>query len=64
MPSAKEEVLEGNDDIFVDEDLLRRVVSDIVREELQGKLGERITRNLRRMVRREIEQTLSLKDFD
>jgi hypothetical protein len=61
---VSEEVVEGNDDIFVDEDLLRRVVSDIVREELQGKLGERITRNLRRMVRREIEQTLSLKDFD
>jgi len=58
------EIVEGDDDIFVDEDLLRRVVSDIVRDELRGKLGESITRNIRRMVRREIEQTLSLKKLD
>ncbi|MGR3661331.1 MAG: hypothetical protein ACU0CA_09135 [Paracoccaceae bacterium] len=58
------EVVQGDEDIFVDEDLLRRVVSDIVRDELQGKLGESITRNIRRMVRREIEQTLSLRKLD
>lgn len=61
---ANAEILTGDDDIFVDEDLLRRVVSDIVREELQGKLGERMTRNIKRMVRREVEQSLSLKKFD
>lgn len=58
------EVVNNNDDVFVDEDILRRVVAEVVSEELQGKLGERITRNVRRMVRREIEQTLSLKEFD
>lgn len=63
VPSSAE-ILTGDDDIFVDEDLLRRVVSDIVREELQGKLGERMTRNIKRMVRREVEQSLSLRKFD
>jgi len=59
------EVLDDdNDDIFVDEDMLRQIVADIVREELQGKLGERITRNVRRMVRREIERALELKKFE
>lgn len=64
QPPTNAEIVEGDEDIFVDEDLLRRVVSDIVRDELQGKLGESITRNIRRMVRREIEQTLSLKKLD
>jgi hypothetical protein len=40
------------------------MVSDIVREELQGRLGERITRNVRRMVRHEIEKALSLKALE
>lgn len=58
------EVIDGDDDVFVDEDVLRRLVTEIVREELQGRLGERITKNVRRMVRREIEQTLTLRDFE
>lgn len=58
------QVVNNDDDVFVDEDILRRVVAEVVREELSGKLGERITRNVRRMVRREIENTLSLKEFD
>ncbi|MBV1903277.1 MAG: hypothetical protein KUG58_06550 [Marinosulfonomonas sp.] len=58
------QLVDNEDDVFVDEDILRRVVAEVVREELQGKMGERITRNVRRMVRREIEHTLSLKEFD
>ena len=58
------QLVNNEDDVFVDEDILRRVVAEVVREELQGKMGERITRNVRRMVRREIEHTLSLKEFD
>ncbi|MGB5557609.1 MAG: hypothetical protein WBN04_06315 [Paracoccaceae bacterium] len=50
-------------DVLVDEETLRELVADIVRQELQGALGERITRNVRRMVRREIQQALALKDF-
>ena len=51
-------------DAFLDEDLLREMVSEIVRKELQGALGERITRNVRKLVRREINRVLSNQDFE
>ncbi len=54
----------GDEDEFLDEDALRIMVSEIVREELRGSTGERITRNMRRMVRREIQRALALKDID
>jgi len=58
------EIWSSDDDLLVDEDVLRRVVADIVRDELQGRLGERITRNVRRMVRREIEKALSTRHLE
>jgi hypothetical protein len=39
-------------------------VAEIVRKELQGDLGERITRNVRKLVRREIHRALASRDFD
>lgn len=39
---------------ILDEESLREVVNAIVREELQGELGERIGRNLRKLIRREV----------
>lgn len=48
----------------IDEDALREMVSDIVRQELQGALGERITRNVRKLVRREIHRALAAHDLD
>ncbi len=50
--------------VSLDEDALRTLVSDVVREELTGPLGERITRNVRKLVRREIYRILSSKEFD
>ncbi|WP_163846109.1 hypothetical protein [Pseudooceanicola aestuarii] len=47
----------------LDEDMLRAIVSDIVREELQGPLGERITRNVRKLVRREIQRSLTAQNL-
>ena len=44
--------------------LLRQLVLDIVRQELQGPLGERITRNVRKMVRREIYRVLSSQELE
>lgn len=41
---------------ILDEDSLRGMINAIVREELQGELGERIGRNLRKLIRREIAQ--------
>lgn len=54
----------GDEEQFLDEDALRDLVAEIVREELAGALGERITRNVRKLVRREIMRTLSTRDFD
>ena len=52
------------DESMLDEDSLRDLVSEIVRQELQGALGERITRNVRKLVRREIHRALTSQDFD
>jgi len=49
---------------IIDEDTLRDMVSEIVRQELQGALGERITRNVRKLVRREIHRALTSQEFD
>lgn len=43
---------------ILDEEALRGVVNAIVREELQGEMGDRISRNLRKLVRREIALVL------
>lgn len=48
----------------LDEDALRDLVAEIVREELMGSLGERITRNVRKLVRREIHRALNSQDFE
>lgn len=50
----------------LDEDRLRALVTEVVREvvraELQGELGERVTRNLRKLVRREVFRVLDGRD--
>jgi hypothetical protein len=51
-------------DAVYDEELLRELVRDIIREELQGALGERITRNVRKLVRAEIARALAVRDFE
>jgi hypothetical protein len=43
----------------LDEGALRDLIAQVVREELQGVLGERITRNVRKLVRREIYRALA-----
>lgn len=52
------------DDQLLDEDTLREMITEIVHAELQGALGERITRNVRRLVRREIHRALTARDLD
>lgn len=46
-------------DTVIDEEALRDLVAELVREELQGPLGERITRNVRKLVRAEIARALA-----
>jgi len=51
------------DAVTLDQEALRALIAEVVREELQGALGERITRNVRKMVRREINRALTEKDL-
>ena len=48
----------------LDEDHLREIITQVVREELSGHLGERITRNVRKLVRRELRQLMATDDFE
>jgi len=47
-----------------EEEALREMIAEVVRSELQGALGERITRNVRKMVRREINRALAAKELE
>lgn len=46
-----------------DEALLREIVRDLLREELQGAMGERITRNIRKLVRSEFARAIATQDL-
>ena len=52
------------EETILDEEMLRDLVSEMVREELQGELGDRITRNVRKLVRREIQRALASREFE
>jgi len=58
------EDLRSIDTRILEEEVLRRIVAEAVREELQGALGERITRNVRKLVRREIRLVLAVDELD
>jgi len=47
----------------IDEDALRILVAEIVQDELGGEMGERITRNVRKLVRREINRVLASREM-
>ena len=55
---------DADTEMTYDEDVLRELVRDLIREELQGGLGERITRNVRKLVRAEIARALASREFD
>jgi len=58
------EAASAAEDQVIDEAALRDLVSEIVRAELQGALGERITRNVRKLVRREIHRALTAQELE
>jgi hypothetical protein len=43
---------------------IRPMISSLIREELQGDLGERITRNVRKLVRQEIQRALTVREVE
>ncbi|ODM41448.1 hypothetical protein [Cereibacter johrii] len=55
-PAASEGALD------LEDDRLRAMVQAVIREELQGELGERITRNIRKLIRAEIHRALLARD--
>jgi len=73
QPEAQPEpVTTGGDDpddddalfeTVIDEATLRVLVAQIVREELQGQLGERVTLQVRKLVRSEIAKALDSRDL-
>lgn len=62
--TPESDLFEEADSAFLDEESLRDVVREIIRQELQGTLGERITRNVRKLVRAEINRALASRDFE
>lgn len=52
--------VQEEDNIF-SEEVLRELVRDLIREQLQGDLGERITRNIRKLVKAEIARSLTVR---
>ncbi|MCB1394981.1 MAG: hypothetical protein H6898_00435 [Rhodobacter sp.] len=61
--SPDEAEIEGEIEGVIDEAMLRALVSQIVREELHGQLGERITLQVRKLVRAEIAKVLDERKF-
>lgn len=53
----------AGDETLLDEGMLRELVIEVIRQELQGALGERITRNVRKLVRAEIHRALAGREF-
>ncbi|MCC5957073.1 MAG: hypothetical protein JJU07_13320 [Natronohydrobacter sp.] len=51
----------GDGEQIIDEGMLYQLVAHIVRQELQGELGEKITRNIRKLVRQEVARELQLR---
>lgn len=47
----------------IDEEVLQELIRELLTEELQGPLGEKITRNIRKMVRAEIGRVLAEREF-
>ena len=57
-------LFDQTDDMVMDEPALRELVIEIIRQELQGALGERITRNVRKLVRAEIHRAMAGREFE
>lgn len=53
-----------SENILMDEELMRKVVSEVLKGELEGRLGDTITRNVRKLVRREIHRVLTHQELE
>jgi hypothetical protein len=55
---------EGNPLTVLDEAALQQIIRQLIRDELKGVLGERITQNVRKLVRAEINRALAAHALD
>ncbi|MBI1172099.1 hypothetical protein GC209_11920 [bacterium] len=55
--------VQEEDNIF-SEQVLRELVRDLIREQLQGDLGERMTRNIRKLVKAEIARAVAVQALE
>lgn len=61
---TEEETDAASDDLAgLESEVTRELVAALVREELQGELGERITRSVRKLVRREVQRILAAQEL-
>lgn len=63
QPDLSDREEAGLEEGILDEDALRSMIAQIVREELHGQLGERITAQVRKLVRAEIAKALDERSF-
>ncbi|NYS24187.1 hypothetical protein HUK65_04210 [Rhodobacteraceae bacterium 2376] len=63
MPQPRPDAEEAPADVVIDEAMLRDLVAQILREELHGTMGERLTRSIRKLVRAEVARALSEREF-
>lgn len=59
VEDAPRSIFEEHDELPIDREVLRRLIGEVLREELQGALGERMTRNVKKLVRAEIRRALA-----
>ncbi len=55
---------QASPEVLFDEDVLRAMVQAIFREEMAGPMGERITRNIRKLVRAEVGRMLAAHELE
>lgn len=61
LPGAAPTDPAGDGPALLEQAALEELVARVVRAELQGALGERVTRSLRKMVRQEVQRALALR---
>ncbi|MGI9389443.1 MAG: hypothetical protein ACR2O1_05230 [Boseongicola sp.] len=65
LSSERSEEIHAEQDVAeIDKESLHTLVASLIREELQGELGERITRNVRKLVRQEIQRALTVRELE
>lgn len=63
VPASEQDAVQHRE-VTADEEALREMIAEVVQQELKGALGERITRNVRKMVRREIYRALAAQELE